>query len=67
MPATVLLEKLTEIERSIGTESEDAVRTRLIELQEYLLQIENARVQAYRAALKPCGIRQLYSHIYSRS
>jgi hypothetical protein len=66
MPASVLLEKLIDIERSIGTEPEAAVRSKLTEVQDYLLQIENARARAYHAALKPVGFRKLCSHIYSR-
>lgn len=67
MPSTVLLEKLIDIERSIGTETNDAVRSKLMDLQDHLVLMEKARVQAYRAALEPCGIRKLLSHIYPRT
>lgn len=67
MAVSVLLEKLVDIERSIGTETDDTVRNKLIDAQQYLLLIENARTEARRAAFKPCGIRKLCAHIYSRS
>lgn len=37
MSSTILLEKLIEIERSIGVETECKIRRKVLEAQEYLL------------------------------
>jgi hypothetical protein len=67
MSASVLLDKLIDIQRSVGIETADTIRNKLMDAQDYLLRMEKARLEAYRAALEPCGIRKLCSHIYSRS
>jgi len=37
MSSTILLEKLIDIERSIGVETESKIRRKVLEAQEYLL------------------------------
>lgn len=37
MDSTILLQKLIEIERSIGIESEPTIRRKILEAQEFLL------------------------------
>ncbi len=37
-----------------------------MDAQDYLLQMEKDRLERYRMAVKPIGIRDLLAHIYKR-
>jgi len=65
MPPSVLLSKLIDIQRSIGIETDNVIRNKLMDAQNYLLLMEKERVRAFGTALEPCGIRNLFAHIYS--
>jgi hypothetical protein len=45
---TFLLEKLADIERSIGVESENEVRSRVLEAQDCILQMQKEMLESLR-------------------
>ena len=45
---TILLQKLIDIERSIGVETESTTRRRVLEAQDYLLQTHWGSEEAFR-------------------
>jgi hypothetical protein len=47
MNSTVLLQKLLAIERSVGVASNSALRNRLQEAQDYVLQMQRERVEGF--------------------
>ena len=69
MSVSVLLEKLVDIQRSVGIETNSVVKHKLMDAQEYLLAMEKERLGSHNATSEPkaAGIPELFSHIYSRS
>jgi len=58
MNTTVLLQKLIEIERSIGVETNATIRNQVLDLQDYVLEmqkqtLENLRKQPRHFGLEP--------------
>jgi hypothetical protein len=56
MNPTVLLEKLIEIERSIGSETNTTLRNKVLEAQEYVLEMQKETVERLRRQPRSIGM-----------
>jgi hypothetical protein len=67
MRVSELLEKLLDIQRSVGVETDTAVRLKLVDAQHYVLAMEEGRLMGDDGYVNRFGLRELFSHIYSRN
>jgi hypothetical protein len=67
MHVSVLLEKLLDVQRSVGTETDTVIQHKLMDVQDYVLAMGEERLTGYGPSANRFGLRELFSHIYSRS
>jgi hypothetical protein len=56
MNTTVLLQKLTEIERSIGVETNATIRNQVLDLQDFVLETQKQTLENLRKQPKGFGL-----------
>lgn len=66
MSLSLLLEKLLDIQNSVGVETDTVVKNKLMDAQDYVLAMEKERLSGDTGDSKRLGIHGLISHIYSR-
>jgi hypothetical protein len=64
MNTSILLEKLFDIERSVGVENTFTVRNKIIDAENYVFRMQRDGAENVRSYSTKVGLRQLVQHIY---